>query len=191
MCPSVENPNLVLHEAGYIFQTYSRPAECGSRQTIGQARPDHSNRVDSPPRGLPFSMQQVVPNLDRPFATRFNNKLTQFVSPVPDPLAWAVDAHRMSWEDPRASAFMEQGFFKAVAARIEAPQRGSTRSVYEAKWTIFTKWCLSNQGDFRSPPIKSIADFLLYLFQDRKLQPSTIDGSRSASSYCNSGPNIG
>ena len=26
------------------------------------------------------------------FATRFNNKLPQFVSPVPDPLAWSVDA---------------------------------------------------------------------------------------------------
>ena len=38
---------------------------------------------------------------------------------------------------PRASAIKEQGFPEAVAARIEAPQRGSTRSVYEAKWTIF------------------------------------------------------
>ena len=34
--------------------------------------------------------------------------------------------------------------------------------------------------DVRSPPIKSIADFLLYLFQQRNLQPSTIDGYRSA-----------
>ena len=34
--------------------------------------------------------------------------------------------------------------------------------------------------DFRAPPVKSIANFLLYLFQDRKLQPSTIDGYRSA-----------
>ena len=33
----------------------------------------------------------------------------------------------------RASAIKEQGFSEAVAARIEAPQRGSTRSVYEAK----------------------------------------------------------
>ena len=32
----------------------------------------------------------------------------------------------------------------------------------------------------RAPPIKSIADFLLHLFQARKLQPSTIDGYRSA-----------
>ena len=81
---------------------------------------------------------------------------------------------------PRASAIKEQGFSEAVAARIEAPQRGSTRSVYEAKWTIFTKWCLSNQVDFRTPPLKAIADFLLLLFQDKKLQPGTIDGYRSA-----------
>ena len=81
---------------------------------------------------------------------------------------------------PRATAIKEQGFSEAVTARIEAPQRGSTRSIYEAKWTIFTKWCLSDQVDFSAPPLKAIADFLLYLFQDRKLQPGTIDGYRSA-----------
>ena len=81
---------------------------------------------------------------------------------------------------PRASAIKEQGFSEAVAARIEAPQRRSTRSVYEAKWTIFTKWCLSNQVDVRTPPLTAIADFLLHLFQDKKLQPGTIDGYRSA-----------
>ena len=31
-----------------------------------------------------------------------------------------------------------------------------------------------------APPLKDIADFLLHLFQDRKLQPGTIDGYRSA-----------
>ena len=81
---------------------------------------------------------------------------------------------------PRATAIKEQGFSEEVATRIEAPQRGSTRSVYEAKWTIFTKWCISNQVDFRAPPVNSVADFLMYLFEERKLQPSTIDGYRSA-----------
>ena len=81
---------------------------------------------------------------------------------------------------PRATTIKEQGFSEAVAARIEAPQRRSTRSVYEAKWTIFTKWCVTNQVDFRAPPIKSVADFLMCLFEDKKLQPSTIDGYRSA-----------
>ena len=81
---------------------------------------------------------------------------------------------------PRATKIKEQGFSETVAASIEAPQRRSTRSVYEAKWTIFTKWCITNQVDLRSPPVKSVADFLMYLFEDKKLQPSTIDGYRSA-----------
>ena len=45
---------------------------------------------------------------------------------------------------PRATKIKEQGFSETVAARIEAPQRRSTRSVYEAKWAIFTKWCITN-----------------------------------------------
>ena len=81
---------------------------------------------------------------------------------------------------PRASTIKEQGFSQVVATRIEAPQRRSTRSVHEAKWAIFTKWCVTNQVVFRAPPVKSVADFLLYLFEDRKLQSSTIDGYRSA-----------
>ena len=45
---------------------------------------------------------------------------------------------------------------------------------------MFYKWYLSNQVDFWAPPLKAIADFPLYLFQDRKLQPGTIDGYRPA-----------
>ena len=97
----------------------------------------------------------------------------------PDPAQEPVKPE-LTFLAPRATAIKEQGLSEAVAARIEAPQRGSTRSVYEAKWTIFTKWCLSNQVDFRAPPLKAIADFLLHLFQGRKLQPGTIDGYRSA-----------
>ena len=75
---------------------------------------------------------------------------------------------------PRATTIEEQGFSEAVAARIEAPQRGSIRSVNDPKW------CIINGVDFRAPPIKSVTDFLMCLFEDRKLQPSTIDGYRSA-----------
>ena len=74
---------------------------------------------------------------------------------------------------PRASAIEEQGLSEAMAARIEAPQRGSIRSVYGASGSFFGL-CPP------PPPVKSVADFLMYLFQDRKLQPSTIDGYRPA-----------
>ena len=68
---------------------------------------------------------------------------------------------------------------EAVAARIEAPQRGSIRSVYEASGHFYK--VMYHQVDFGAPPpVKSVADFLMHLFKDRKLQPSTIDGYRSA-----------
>ena len=81
---------------------------------------------------------------------------------------------------PRASSIQKQGFSDEVAARIEAPQRSSTRAVYKSKWAIFVKWCESNEVDFRSPSLKQVADFLLYLFKERQLQPSTIEGYRTA-----------
>ena len=77
---------------------------------------------------------------------------------------------------PRASSIHKQGFSDEVAARIEAPQSSSTRAVYKSKWAIFVKWCESNEVDFRSPSLKQVADFLLYLFKERHLQPSTLEG---------------
>ena len=67
-----------------------------------------------------------------------------------------------------------------MATIIEAPQRRSTRFVYKAKWAVFVQWCKAHQVDFHSPSVEQITDFLLHLFQDRKLQPSTIDRYRSA-----------
>ena len=82
---------------------------------------------------------------------------------------------------PRASAIEERGLSEAVAARIDAPQRGSIRSVYEASGPFYKVMYHSSGGLHPPPPpVKSVADFLMYLFQDRKLQPSTIDGYRSA-----------
>ena len=81
---------------------------------------------------------------------------------------------------PRASSIQEQGFSDEVAARIEALQRSSTRAIYKSKSAIFVKWCDSNEVDFRSPSVNQIADFLLHPFKERKLQPSTIEGYRTA-----------
>ena len=37
---------------------------------------------------------------------------------------------------PRAFAIQQAGFSKEVATRIEAPQRRSTRAIYESKWSV-------------------------------------------------------
>ena len=81
---------------------------------------------------------------------------------------------------PRASVMQKQGFSDVVAARIEAAQRLSTRATYKSNWAVFVKWCKSNQVHFRSPSVNQIVDFLLHLSKDRNLQPSTIEGYRTA-----------
>ena len=52
------------------------------------------------------------------FATRFNNKLPQFVSPVPDPSAWAVDSLSLSWEDLDPYAFPPSAILDKVLSKI-------------------------------------------------------------------------
>ena len=52
------------------------------------------------------------------FATRFNHRLRKFVSPVPDPAAWAVDALSLSWGNldmyafPPVSLLNQVGFWQ-------------------------------------------------------------------------------
>ena len=65
LCSTMENLDLVHQKSSNPQSlTYSRLAECGSRQAI-QARPDHPNRVVSSSRGLPSNMQQVAPTSNR------------------------------------------------------------------------------------------------------------------------------
>ena len=53
------------------------------------------------------------------FATRFNNKLPQFVSPVPDPQAWAVDALSLSWEGLDPYAFPPAAILGKVVEKLQ------------------------------------------------------------------------
>ena len=157
------------------------PTDCHIGQSGGETtgqplQENHSNCPGLAEHALVLGLGDHVQSSPSQLAQPARSVDTAF---QPDP-SQKSDQPKSPCMAPRATAIKEQGFSKAVAARIEAPQRSSTRSVYEAKWTIFTKWCITYQVDFRSPPVKSVADFLLYLFEDKKLQPSTIEGYRSA-----------
>ena len=96
LCRTMENLDLAYQETTYSKSpTHSRPAERGSRQAI-QARPDHPEWSL-----LPEVFHWICSRWHRPkidlLATRFNKKLPLFVSPVPDPLATAVDVLSLPW----------------------------------------------------------------------------------------------
>ena len=75
---------------------------------------------------LPEVFQQICNQWHQPqidlFATRFNHKLPQFVSPVPDSLAVAVDALTLSWDELDAYAFPPTAILgKVVEKLLDSP----------------------------------------------------------------------
>ena len=82
-----------------------------------------------------------------------------------------------------ASGFQESNsgrFSSEVAERIKAPQRESSRKVYQSRWTIYGQWCSQNKVDITSTTVPQVAEFLNYLFTVKNLKPATITGYRTA-----------
>ena len=82
-----------------------------------------------------------------------------------------------------ASGFQESNsgrFSSEVAERIKAPQRESSRKVYQSRWTIYGQWCTENKVDITSTAVPQVAEFLNYLFTVKNLKPATITGYRTA-----------
>ena len=78
--------------------------------------------------------------------------------------------------DPTVQSIPTQRSLGAQPTRL-APR---ARAIYESKWAIFVKWCELYKVDFRSPSVNQVAEFLLFLFKEKNLQPSNIDGYRTA-----------
>ena len=108
---------------------------CNLRHIVLKARhiPGHLNVIaDKLPRQgqiieTEWSLHQEVfdlmcqtwhrPQVDM-FATRYSCKLTKFVSPVPDPNAWAVDTVTVSWEDLDMYAFPPVSLLGKVVSKL-------------------------------------------------------------------------
>ena len=153
------------------------PSSSGGCETIGPRVPSHHSDCSRVAQhALVLGPGQHVSS-HSPLASsggEFDNSTIQSVSSQGPPQS------KPPCLAPRASAIQQAGFSAEVATRIEAPQRRSTRAIYESKWSVFVRWCEENKVDVRTPSIKQIADFLLFLFQERHLQPSTIEGYRTA-----------
>ena len=106
LCPPVEAPVLVPSQRNCSeSKAHSRSLECDSGQAF-QAQSSDPNRVVPLSAGVQSLVFQVgpAPKVDL-FATRFNYKLPKFVSPVPDPTAWAVDALSLQLDHLEGYAF--------------------------------------------------------------------------------------
>ena len=68
----------------------------------------------------------------------------------------------------------DKKFSQNIADFVSRSRRASTQ-----KWTIFSNWCHTKKVNPISAPITIIADFLIFLFSEKKCQISTIKGYRS------------
>ena len=86
------------------------------------------------------------------------------------------------------------GFSDRATKRISGSVRRSTGAVYDSKWSIFCTWCQSKQVDPLSATAQQLADFLVFLFEEKGFTPSTIKGYRSAVArtiHLSGGPDFG
>ena len=167
----------IMEQPGRVCLSSSIPSQSGHIKTGGSGlSQDDINRSGLAKHALVLGSDQSIKSdsLQSSLGEEPGDPTVQRPSPQ------ELESSKSACLAPRASSIRQQGFSEEVAARIEAPQRSSTRAVYKSKWAIFVKWCESNQVDFRSPSLKQVADFLLYLFKERQLQPSTIEGYRTA-----------
>ena len=67
-----------------------------------------------------------------------------------------------------------KGFSRAVAEQISRGRRQSSRAVYDSKWRIFSVWCGERSVDPLKVSVQQLAEFLLYLFHEKGLNPRTI-----------------
>ena len=75
----------------------------------------------------------------------------------------------------------ERGFSEAVAQRLAISPRESSAGVYESKWKVFgdSEWCHMKQINPVKATVQQLADFLIFLFEEKKLAISSIQGYRS------------
>ena len=74
----------------------------------------------------------------------------------------------------------QKGFSETATKHISSSLRESTSIVYDAKWTIFSDWCVGREIDPFKISFQQLADFLVFLFEVKGLAPSTVKGYRSA-----------
>ena len=122
LCPTVENLDLVF-PATSNSKTRHIP---GRLNVIADKLSRLGQTIQTEWSLLPEVFQQICNQWHRPqidlFATRFNHKLPQFVSPVPDSLAVAVDALTLPWDDLDAYAFPPTAILgKVVQKLLDSP----------------------------------------------------------------------
>ena len=72
-----------------------------------------------------------------------------------------------------------RGFSKHVARQSALARRPSSRAGYQAKWSVYRRWCRSEGHSVSRPSLAKIDDFVFWFRRSRKLSVSAVLGYRS------------
>ena len=149
-----------------------------------------SNREDTPgsslrddPRSSQMAQSVLVRQVDGvagrlSFGTAIQERL---VDPAPQPPETPVPSGGGSSRlEAVQRSLQTRGFSQEAAAQISRGRRQSSRAVYDSKWRIFAGWCAERTVDPFQVTIPQLADFFMFLFNVKQLNPRTIKGYRSA-----------
>ena len=92
----------------------------------------------------------------------------------PHPWNLNLDAWRLSRDSTSREDFLKQ-LPKGSLYLRDNPHTG----VYESKWKVFGEWCHVKQINSVKATVQQLADFLIFLFEEKKLAISSIQGYRS------------
>ena len=116
--------------------------------------------------------------------------LSRFPS-APDPTALGTQLPLSQVSESKDAVFGEErlrslGYAEVVIKRLLLSHATSTKKQYKSQWVLFTSWATQLRAtpcDPTTPSLKMLAEFLTWLFQERKLSIGSINNYRSAISF--------
>ena len=75
--------------------------------------------------------------------------------------------------------YRARGFSILASRRMARSVKPSSSALYQCRWKIFRDWCLRHDLSAASTPISKVADFFIYLKDQRSLSLSAVKGYRA------------
>ena len=71
------------------------------------------------------------------------------------------------------------GFSSGMAKRLGSARQASSIANYQSKWLEYCKWCADTGRSVSNPFVSKVADYLLWLWESKRLSVSSIKAHHS------------
>lgn len=182
-----------------VLQPPARPCSSGSRCTESEldrnvricvsSKPNSSDRVEEDSkRGLQdhsysttLARKKLVHTYPKPADSSASETTSNEQIVVSErQISQKTGTIQLSRMDAFKRSRTKEGFSEAAASYAGKCVKESSQNVYAGKWRVYEDWCAGRQMDPLSISAPQLIDFLIYLFEERKLSVTSIKGYRSA-----------